>query len=103
MRLHFPKEGPPIDTENLRHPAPFPLVGMQALDDNRFFSIVKGYGERCNHVVAEWRYGGGDFGRIRSVRCQGQVDFPESDIALNDVLELPDIAGPVMVVDGSHH
>ena len=103
MRLHFSKEGSPVDTENLRHPTPFPLVGMQALHDIRFFSIVKGFGERCKQIVLEWRNGGGDFGQIRSVRCQGQIDFPERYISLNDVLQLPDIAGPVIVLNGAHH
>jgi len=47
MKFHFPEQGPPVDAKNLRNPAPFPMMGMEALDDKRLFRIVKGIGEWC--------------------------------------------------------
>ncbi len=46
MRLHFSKEGPPVNAENLRNPAPFPFVCMQALGDIRFFRGIQCIGQR---------------------------------------------------------
>jgi hypothetical protein len=54
MRLHLSKKGSPVNTENLRHPTSFPLVGMQTLHDVRFLSIVKSFGEWYKQIILEW-------------------------------------------------